>query len=338
MKQFIKVIALVFAVAMCLSFAAAEEGLGENYAFSISSGSAVGSTVNKMMEHMVTAGDEMSNGKLQFTHYAAGQLGKDSEVLAEVLAGNVDIMAMAATNLVGTIKELGIFDMYCAMSKADTCANIFADAEFMAEMQKWFEGVGLKLILWDPVTTKNFISATPINGMDDYKGYDLRVMNNANQIAIWSAAGANPLALSAGETYTALQSNMVKGTENGLATLISFKYHEVTKYIVETRFVNHLQVVIMNLNSYNSMTDADKAWFDDFCGKMNEYYAELAAADQDAAWGILADAGLTKIDFNQELFDGMKAVAEASEWPAIKEAVGAEVADKYLAKIAELEA
>ena len=154
MKKFL---AAALTLTMALSAAlvpgtarAAETGLSKDYAFTISSGSAVGSTVNKMMEHVVEAGAEASDGKMQFTHYAAGQLGSDSEVLTEVLAGNVDIMAMASSNLVGTIQELGLFDLYCAMSKADTCQKLFADPEFMAQMNEWFERVGLKLIMWDP--------------------------------------------------------------------------------------------------------------------------------------------------------------------------------------------
>ena len=339
-----KIFAVALTVAMALaavttpSAARAEEAsLSKDYAFTISSGSAVGSTVNKMMEHVVEAGAEASDGKLQFTHYAAGQLGSDSEVLTEVLAGNVDIMAMASSNLVGTIKELGLFDLYCAMSKADTCAKLFADPDFMAQMNTWFEGVGLKLIMWDPVTTKNLISITEIKSIDDFKGYDIRVLNNANQINFWTAVGANPMAISASETYLSLQSKMVYGTENGLSTLISFKYPEVTSYIHETRFLNHLQLIIMNLNSYNSMTEEDRAWFDGFCSDMNTYYAELATEDQNAAWATMEEAGLTKIEFNQQLFDDMKAVAEESEWKLIREALGDELVDQFLTKIAELE-
>lgn len=312
-------------------------GLSKEYQFSISSSSAVGSTVNRMMEHVVEKGAELSDGKLQFTHYAAGQLGSDSEVLTEVLSGNISIMAMASSNLVGTIQELGLFDMYCAISKADTMEKLFNDPEFRAQMQGWFEGVGLKLIMWDPVTMKNFISITPIESIDDFKNYDIRVLNNANQISFWSAAGANPMALSASETYLSLQSKMVYGLENGLSTLLSFKYQEVTNYIMETRFLNHLQLIIMNLDAYNSMTAEDQAWFDGFCDTMNEDYAAMAASDQDAAWGEMTAAGLTKIEFNQQLFDDMRAVAEGSEWVLIRQDLGDELVDSYLASIARIE-
>ena len=55
--------------------------------------------------------------------------------------------------------------------------------------------------------------------------------------SLFKSLGANPTSINFNELYTALQTHLVDGQENGLVTIEAGKLYEVQKYVSET---NHI--------------------------------------------------------------------------------------------------
>ena len=308
--------------------------LSGSYQFNVGSSSPAGTTISKTMAYVEENAVSRTDGKLIIKYYGASQLGNDSELLTECIGGNIPIVVMTTASLVGKVPQLGVFDMYCAISEEDTLSKMMSDEAFKETIQGWFEEAGLKLIMWDPVPSKQIAATKTIDSFEDLKGYNMRTLSNSNHISFWNAVGANPTTVVASELYLAVQQGLVDALEMNMAAILSYKIPEVTSYIYKSSLLPHMACVVMSLNAYNSMSEEDKVWFDEFCNEMNDTFRETSVADEEAVWvTVQSQYNMTVLDFDSEIFQQMKSVAEETEWKTIRSEIGDKAVDDYLAAI-----
>jgi TRAP-type C4-dicarboxylate transport system substrate-binding protein len=80
-------------------------------------------------------------------------------------------------------------------------------------------------------------SDKPIRTPDDLHGFRIRVPVAPLFTSLFQALGASPASINFNEVYTALQTHLVAGQENGLVTIETAKLYEVQKYCSMT---NHI--------------------------------------------------------------------------------------------------
>lgn len=110
-----------------------------------------------------------------------------------------------------------------------------------------------------------FTAKQPIKSVADMKGLKIRTMESDIYVSMMDAFGGSATPMSMGEIYTAIQSGVVDGAENNEITYVNSKYYEVAPYWSQT---NHLIVpdwLIINADVYKSLSDADRAVFDELC-------------------------------------------------------------------------
>ena len=84
----------------------------------------------------------------------------------------------------------------------------------------------------------------PIVTPEDIKGLKIRVPQAKYSLSTLKYMGANPVAMSFGELYTALQQKVVDGQENPVSNIYKSKFYEVQKYISLTGH-QHLTHMVM---------------------------------------------------------------------------------------------
>jgi len=70
---------------------------------------------------------------------------------------------------------------------------------------------------------------------------------------------------------------------------------------------------------------------------MQEHLLAISPGENEDALQGFRDSGVTIVEYNQELFQAMHDISEATVYPMVKEAIGAEAFDTFINKIAELE-
>lgn len=354
MKKLKKIAALVLVAAMVLSLAACGKSSGGDkaessgdgsstaalegsYSFIVGSSSTQGTTITKTFEHAQELASQESGGKLNMTYYGASQLGTDGELLQSCLAGDVPIVVMTTASLTKAVPELALFDMHCAFSSMDTLTALMTDPDFGPKIQSWFEKAGLKLIAWESQSSKLLASTKEIHDISDFAGYDMRTLDNKYHMAFWRAVGANTVQIDASELYLSVQQGLIDGIEMNMASILSRQLTEVCDYVVETMDLPHMSVAVMNLDAYNSMTENDRKWFDDFMSGINDYFNQTGKEDNENGWTTVEENGATAIRFNQTLFDQMQAIAKDSSWALVRQDLGDELVDSYLDAINNIE-
>src|SRR4051812_40212081 len=87
----------------------------------------------------------------------------------------------------------------------------------------------------------------------DLKAYRIRVPTSPVLLSLFTALGAGPTAVNYNELYTALQTKLVDGEENGLVSIDSVKLYEVQKYCSLTGHVWDPFILVANRRSFSRL-------------------------------------------------------------------------------------
>jgi TRAP-type transport system periplasmic protein len=173
-----------------------------------------------------------SSGRLNVTVFSNSQLGGDPEMLSQVRAGGIELLAAPSMTLSTLVPLSGLPSVGFAFQSYDQVwaamdggvGEVVRDAIGKAGI------VPMKKI-WDngfrQITSS---SSRQLNSVEDLKGFKIRVPVTALLTSLFSGLGALPSSISYSELYSALQTHIVEGQENPLAQVSTGKLYEVQKY------------------------------------------------------------------------------------------------------------
>jgi TRAP-type C4-dicarboxylate transport system substrate-binding protein len=188
-----------------------------------------------------------SNGRITYTMYAGGALGKGPEHFDIVKKGLSDMGYFTATWTPGRFPLTDVLSM-AAWVDGKEVATAIGNEMHEKLLKKEFEDVKvlelngcIQSFLW---TTK------PVKTLADLKGMKIRSPGGM-QTAYIKALGAEPVFMPVGDVYMAMDT----GTLDGLVTcpplVLAFKLHEVAKYGVKATFGCVSEGVIMNKKTWD---------------------------------------------------------------------------------------
>lgn len=173
-----------------------------------------------------------SSGRVNITVFANSQLGGDPEMLSQVRAGGIELLAAPSMTLSTLVPLSGLPSIGFAFQSYDQvwAAMDGGVGDLVREAIARTGVVPLKNV-WDngfrQITSS---SSRQLNGVDDLKGFKIRVPVTALLTSLFSGLGALPSSISYSELYSALQTHIVEGQENPLAQVSTGKLYEVQKY------------------------------------------------------------------------------------------------------------
>jgi tripartite ATP-independent transporter DctP family solute receptor len=197
-----------------------------------------------------------SGGRVEISIFPNNQLGGDTDMLAQVRSGGVDIftpgtLVIATMAPISAITAVGFaFSDYDQVWSAvdgnlgDRIRAEFARIGFHAFKKTWDNG-------FRQITTGN----RPINRAEDLRGLKIRVPVSAMGISMFKSLGAAPTSLQFSEVYAALQTRIVDAQENPLAIVQTAKLYEVQKYCSKTNHSWDGYHFIFNGRSWDALPD-----------------------------------------------------------------------------------
>jgi len=99
--------------------------------------------------------------------------------------------------------------------------------------------------------------------------------------------GASPVVLPGGEVYAALEKGVVDGASWPASGVLGMRWYEVAKYMLRPTFGLSHYLMLMNLNAWNRLSDAERnimlaegrkmedIWFKEYDNMVAEEEAEL---------------------------------------------------------------
>jgi tripartite ATP-independent transporter DctP family solute receptor len=171
---------------------------------------------------------EQSSGRLTVTVFPNSQLGGDPEMLSQLRAGGIELLAAPSMTLSTLVPLSGLpsigfaFQSYDQVWAAmdggvgDIVRDAIGNAGIVPMRKKWDNG-------FRQITSS---SSRQLNGVEDLRGFKIRVPVTALLTSLFSGLGALPSSISYSELYSALQTHIVEGQENPLAQVSTGKLYE----------------------------------------------------------------------------------------------------------------
>lgn len=226
-------------------------------------------------QHFADLVNEASEGQIKVTVFSDGSLTGSSmaKMIEMLVSGGVFDIAITSGSTLGHIDEKFLTHQIPFLFKNYEEATTYLDGTGGEYYSKLLNEKGL-------ISLGSFYngmrqltnSKKEITSPQDLKNLKIRVPNGEVYMKTLKELGADPIAISWGEVFTALQQGTIDGEENGYQTIYSNNIHEVQPYITEWNWSFDCNFIAVN----------QKAW--------NEYSPETQAllkekAEEAAKWG-----------------------------------------------------
>ncbi len=232
--------------------------------------------------------EEGSGGDLTVEVHHSGTLGNEADLWDGVRNGTLDI-AVVGTPMNQEFSTMLISDWPFLYRDLEHAKAVWT-GDIADELSEQFhEKFPTTYILgWGPNSARTFTSSKPLESIDDFQGQKFRMPGNPIHIGIAENLGASAQVIPLGELFTALETGVVDGQDNGMVTVISEAFYEVQDYVLET---NHIIATLELVASAPLM--------DGLCEEHQQIVRDAATATVETAW----DSYIESVDADREFLE-----------------------------------
>ena len=203
---------------------------------------------------------DATGGAITVEVYAADQLtaGNQTEGIQGAIDGTIDLSAHSNLIYSSFDQRLNVVSLPFLFSSFDD-VDAKLDGKAGEAVGEVVESMGLHLLgIGENGFRHPTNSVRPIDSLAAMKGLKLRVAGSELLNASYGKWGANWANANWSEVYTGLQTGTYDGQENPLTTYESYKFYEVVKNVTLTNHIICPNMIFMNGDVWNSLSDHDK--------------------------------------------------------------------------------
>ena len=237
--------------------------------------------------------EEESGGALTVETYHSGTLGNEGDMWQGVRNGTIEIV------VIGTVMNQEYTTMlisdwpwlYRDLDHAKAVWTGEVADELNASFHEKFPET--QMLAWGPNSARTFTSNKPLEKVEDFAGQKFRMPSNPIHVGLAENLGASSQVIPLGELFSALETGVVDGQDNGMVTVKSEALYEVQKYLYETNHIIATLEVIVNDAWMESLTEEQQGIIEKAAKAAAEQAWDDYAASIDADRKFLIDNGMT---------------------------------------------
>lgn len=261
---------------LCLSTAVAALATGaqaQEQTLSVNTALATNDPLYAGLEAFAEAVGERSEGRLDVRLFPNSQLGPDEDVLEQARAGAPVAVVVDGGRLAVYVKEFGILGAPYLASGYDGIRKVVTSDLFEEMTNALREASGHQILSFNWWQGERHVVANkPVATPEDLNGMRLRTPGAPVWTATVGAMGGTPTPLPFSDVYSAIQQNVIDGTEVQLPAFVGANLDEVISDITKTGHINLITGLV---------TSAD--WFDSLPEDLQTILREEALAAGDIA-------------------------------------------------------
>jgi len=207
---------------------------------------------------------DLSGNTMDLEIVPGGALGSLPELWAQLRAGSLDMHLIDIGAMIAMKEARHFFVVFAPYLFRDqphwrsfVASDVFAEMMTQAETNVGFKYLGyLKDRPPRALSTKGKAVRTPA----DLAGMKIRTPLVPAITNTFKAWGANPTPVKASELYTALQTGLVDGQDNGIVDVVAAGYAEVQDYFTPINYLHSGIGVWMSGAKWNSLSEQQQGW------------------------------------------------------------------------------
>lgn len=238
---------------------------------------------------------ELTKGRVKVEVYPNSQLYKDKEEMEALQLGSVQMLAPSLSKFAPLgVREFEVFDLPFIFDDY-TDLHAVTGGPVGKKLLSKLQSRGITgLAYWDN-GFKVMSANKPLKAVEDYKGIKMRIQSSKVLDAQMRAVGAMPQVMAFSETYQALQTGVVDGTENPPSNLYTQKMHEVQKHLSVTNHGYLGYAVVVNKKFWDGLPGDVRAALDKAMAEATKVANDVALKDNQEALAKVKAAGKTEI-------------------------------------------
>lgn len=250
--------------------------------------------------------ERITGGKLKIDYHANGDLGGDADLLRQVQYDDIQLLVCQTAPTVSFVPEMAVFDLPMAFATSDGDAIdevLNGDGALREGLDAAYNKVGLHLLgFLQNATFRLTTSNSPVGTLDEFKGLQIRTMENSNHMAFWQAISAEPTPLAWSELYISLQNGTVDAQENAADSCVGASFQEVQRYLACTNHILYCNQVCMNEEAWQSLDPAYQEALTQAVAEAIAYMRpQLTKIDLDSKQKLV-DGGMQLVEYDDGFF------------------------------------
>lgn len=278
---------LALTLTVCLSGVALADGLN----MKLASGVMPDYVTNQALLFFADRVAELSEGRMTVEVCdVTSEYNDEAAYLAQMQSGELAMARISLNTVKNIYADMQVFSLPFMFKDSDELWAVL-NSDVGVQMMNGLNASNLQGIGFTDAGSRSFYTVEPIASIEDFAGRKIRVQQIEPMTSMIECLGAEPANVAAFDLYDALKKKTCDGGENTLVSIMGMGYHDVAKYITLDNHTISVDTICMNLDLWNSLSEADQAVIRQAMDEAMAYDREIWDASAAEAEQALVDAG-----------------------------------------------
>ena len=218
---------------------------GKTYVMKLSLAT-INDTQHEWCKRFVAMVEKDLKGRIKGEIYPVSQLGPIPRQIEGVQFGSIQLWIGPPEFLVGVDKRYEALSAPGLFTSTDQAVRVINDPVVRKLMLGLGASKGLEGVALAPIGPSSIAVRKEVHHLADFKGRKIRVLASPFQLELIRRMGASPVAMTLGDVLPALQQGAIDGALATITVYTTFKYADVTKYVIETDQPYLNSIVVMS--------------------------------------------------------------------------------------------
>ena len=239
--------------------------------------------------------DKLSNGAIVVEKHYVGELGEGSDLIELIQSNVVNMGACDCGPTSVVVPEVGIMALHWMMpNNWESLFDFLDNATCIKMFDDLYNAAGLNIVSWETEGANLWTADREIHTPADFKGFNMRTMENTIIQESFKAYGANATVIAFSELYSALQLGTVDGQENPASVIMTNSYNDVQDYLIQGNADWNFFTIVTNSAFEASLTQEQKDIINQASAAASAAYREKVESNEKAALDELVNVRCMK--------------------------------------------
>lgn len=244
---------------------------------------------------------DKSNGRIRVDIYPGAQLGQEFEAAEGILMGTQQMSGVSTTAYNNLVEGFGIDMLPFMFDSYESIMNVFTNSPVGKELEKRLLERNGRILGWIALGGRHMIFTDKnVKSLSEMKGMKMRSPESDLFVGMFNALGCRPTPITWGETYTALQTNVVDGMESPTTSMKDMKFYEVAKYCLLTNHMWGTFNLVINEGFFQSLPQDIQQIIIDSGKEASVYANKLSEEEEKKSIDFLKEKGMVFNELSQE--------------------------------------
>lgn len=252
----------------------------------------------------------LSHGEMQIKVYLNSVVGGDRELLESCKDGDIPFVVQNTAPEVAFMRDIAVFDMPMLFDSIEDVRRKVDNPAFLQRINHVYRQGGYELLGYADQGFRVMTTNKRVVSLGDFRGQKIRVMENPYHLQFWGRIGSNPTPMAFSEVYIGLQQGTIDAEENPYEVVVSNRFYEQQRYVVETNHVPHLLALIVSEKFMSKLNEEQQQIIRQAAETAKEY-ARIQSSERIASRiDIIRNSGTEIVSLSQETKDEMRRLSE----------------------------